>query len=768
MFPVNTTPNVAPEVLNYAPGQLNLFFCDILERGLDSMRSSIIGTATPEEPTPAGAGGDQTRYWLNQLGPGRKNNQHTWIRIGQALHSEYGEAGLPFWIDWTVGGEFPSSVHTAQDCWEAFAKFGNTSRYNLETIIHFATEDQEGGYWGANGIGLEDNQQVEEQKSSPARSSVNEPASSANQNGNQAQPPESARHASVARREPQGGLVDIIGPFTPMPDFYLDHVLGLLDSPETKVLFYMGRLVFGYFTKDQNGNMVPKLQDRIALSQLTDGRVTRDGKRLDHGTGLSERAVKKALRRLIDFGIVIKLSDNNSRNEGNLYALQLDFSKIDLEALANRKLEKEEKNRKRTESARQAKNKSQPENGKDAKSEVATASSCANSSQSEVTEAAPKAPAPAAPSISKEVPAPAPKVPAPAAPSKEVPAPAATRKKESKAAPTHESSPASPAPTTNEAFDATPNTRPAEKQEPEAPAREVPSAPVQQNFIPSQREGTVIVLPLLPSLQAFNNGLEQRFNEYTLQEMNRMAIERHQMTDEEMHQLIIKVNQLARIPPAFLYHTLIRGDATPPFVRTVQPAPATTPPAANTTRLPAAPPRHACVAPAQATEKSQVVAPSAPPAVMVQAPVAVDAPQAAPISDIAGILNALHTVNNEAPPGSYPLNGLEALARKLQARGETEDSVICAWQSCKQNGNRPVGAFITWINENFVPTTKSVDPRLRHWGAKNPNGGLISEYECARIPPTADQIEECMTYHQLREEGKSKEEIEEEMGIEIW
>lgn len=245
-----------------------------------------------------------------------------------------------------------------------------------------------------------------------------------------------------------------------------------------------------------------------------------------------------------------------------------------------------------------------------------------------------------------------------------------------------------------------------------------------------------------------------------------MAIERHQMTDEEMHQLIINVNQFARIPPAFLYHTLIRGDATPPFVRTAQPAPvvvpAVNPPVVN-------PPAVNPIA----NSKSQVVAPSVPsivpPVVFVHAPVAVDgAPQAAPISDIAGILNALHTVNNETPADGYPLNGLEALARKLQARGETEDSVVCAWQSCKQNGDRPLGAFITWVNQGFMPTTKRIDPRIRHWGAKNPNGGLISEYECARIPPTADQIEECMTYHQLREEGKSKEEIEEKMGIEIW
>ena len=156
MFPVNTGPSVGPEVLNYAPQHINLFFCDILQRGLDSMRSSIIGVPKRDElenPSRISSGMDQTRHWLNQLGPGRKDERTTWLRVGQALHSEHGQMGLPLWVEWTIGGEFPSSVHTAQTCQETFAKFQDTSRYSQETIIKWATEDQEHGYWGANRAG---------------------------------------------------------------------------------------------------------------------------------------------------------------------------------------------------------------------------------------------------------------------------------------------------------------------------------------------------------------------------------------------------------------------------------------------------------------------------------------------------------------------------------------------------------------------------------------------------------------------------------------
>lgn len=83
--------------------------------------------------------------------------------------------------------------------------------------------------------------------------------------------------------------------YTMVPDQLIDDQMYLLTGAELKVLLYICRRTFG-FKKDD---------DAISLSQITDGIVTRDGKRLDHGTGLSRRATIEALRNLEEMGLIL-------------------------------------------------------------------------------------------------------------------------------------------------------------------------------------------------------------------------------------------------------------------------------------------------------------------------------------------------------------------------------------------------------------------------------------------------------------------------------
>ena len=103
--------------------------------------------------------------------------------------------------------------------------------------------------------------------------------------------------------------------YTPVPDQLFDELLPVLSGAELKVLLYIIRRTFG-FKKDR---------DRIALSQMVGGIVTRNGRVLDRGTGLHKGTVITALRGLREKGII--LSQHNSSpergNEETTYALKI-------------------------------------------------------------------------------------------------------------------------------------------------------------------------------------------------------------------------------------------------------------------------------------------------------------------------------------------------------------------------------------------------------------------------------------------------------------
>jgi hypothetical protein len=115
------------------------------------------------------------------------------------------------------------------------------------------------------------------------------------------------------------------------PNAYVDQFMPFLTGEEYKVLIYATRRILGF----------QKRQDRISISQFTDGTKNKDGEILDSGTGLSIETVKKCLANLVVFGLMVRLEENDPRtNEGVLWGLQWDENKINWQALEERESKK--------------------------------------------------------------------------------------------------------------------------------------------------------------------------------------------------------------------------------------------------------------------------------------------------------------------------------------------------------------------------------------------------------------------------------------------
>lgn len=103
--------------------------------------------------------------------------------------------------------------------------------------------------------------------------------------------------------------------YTPVPDAVFDVLLNQLGNAEIKVLLYVIRRTFGF----------KKGSDRISKSQLENGIVTKDGKVLDGGTGLSRRSIRLALQNLVDRKVLLKKSFESKERgfETTEYALHM-------------------------------------------------------------------------------------------------------------------------------------------------------------------------------------------------------------------------------------------------------------------------------------------------------------------------------------------------------------------------------------------------------------------------------------------------------------
>jgi hypothetical protein len=101
---------------------------------------------------------------------------------------------------------------------------------------------------------------------------------------------------------------------TPTPDEIFDVWLSELTGSQLKVLLYIVRRTFG-FKKDA---------DRISLTQICEGIVTREGKVLDRGTGLSRTSASRAVKTLESLGLIVvrRSQDEGGEYEANTYRLR--------------------------------------------------------------------------------------------------------------------------------------------------------------------------------------------------------------------------------------------------------------------------------------------------------------------------------------------------------------------------------------------------------------------------------------------------------------
>lgn len=102
---------------------------------------------------------------------------------------------------------------------------------------------------------------------------------------------------------------------TPVPDEFFDVLAPLLKEAELRVVLYIIRRTFGF----------KKNSDTISLRQMVDGITTKDGRVLDRGTGLSKPAVIKAVRSLVERGIVITTANQSPEKgfEATTYSLNV-------------------------------------------------------------------------------------------------------------------------------------------------------------------------------------------------------------------------------------------------------------------------------------------------------------------------------------------------------------------------------------------------------------------------------------------------------------
>lgn len=109
---------------------------------------------------------------------------------------------------------------------------------------------------------------------------------------------------------------------TPTPNILYDVVLGdkKLSHAACRVMFYITRRVFGFNEKRKKG----EYWDAIAYEQFTGGIVTKEGKRLDDGCGVSERWLKKALEQLEELDYIFIHRGQARRGGVIVYEINID------------------------------------------------------------------------------------------------------------------------------------------------------------------------------------------------------------------------------------------------------------------------------------------------------------------------------------------------------------------------------------------------------------------------------------------------------------
>jgi hypothetical protein len=89
-------------------------------------------------------------------------------------------------------------------------------------------------------------------------------------------------------------------PYTGIPNYFLDHIAPSLSASELRVMLYVLRHTLGY----------QKFSDTICYDQFLNGITTRDGRKLDNGTGISRCSLVAALANLEKKKLISRTSNN--------------------------------------------------------------------------------------------------------------------------------------------------------------------------------------------------------------------------------------------------------------------------------------------------------------------------------------------------------------------------------------------------------------------------------------------------------------------------
>lgn len=105
--------------------------------------------------------------------------------------------------------------------------------------------------------------------------------------------------------------------FTQVPDVVFDELLAELTESELKVLLYIIRRTFGF----------KKNADTISLKQLSEGIVTRDGRQLDRGAGVSKASAARGVKGLVEKNIITTVRNRGLDKSDAPTTYQLAFRK---------------------------------------------------------------------------------------------------------------------------------------------------------------------------------------------------------------------------------------------------------------------------------------------------------------------------------------------------------------------------------------------------------------------------------------------------------
>ncbi len=108
--------------------------------------------------------------------------------------------------------------------------------------------------------------------------------------------------------------------YTQVPDAVFDRLLPYLSEAELKVLLYIIRRTFGF----------KKRSDAISVTQMEKGIVTRAGRVLDTGTGLSRTSIRKGSQGLVEKGILSmqRVKSDEGDYESNVFSLRFAVSGV--------------------------------------------------------------------------------------------------------------------------------------------------------------------------------------------------------------------------------------------------------------------------------------------------------------------------------------------------------------------------------------------------------------------------------------------------------